>query len=60
MLLRRVHAPVPLQVGTIAQPRHRPEQNLSCYDLLQFVVFAKEDDISVRLPSLKGNTDAPM
>jgi hypothetical protein len=32
----------------------------SNYDLLKFVVFAKEDDISVRLPSLKGNTDAPM
>ena len=24
----RLHAPVPLQVGTIAQPRHRPEQHL--------------------------------
>ena len=27
-LQRRVHAPVPLQVGTIAQPQHRPEQHL--------------------------------
>ena len=24
----RLHAPVPLQVGTIAQPPHRPEQHL--------------------------------
>jgi hypothetical protein len=24
----RLHAPVPLQVGTIAQPRHSPEQHL--------------------------------
>ena len=27
-LQRRLHPPVPLQVGTIAQPRHRPEQHL--------------------------------
>jgi hypothetical protein len=27
-LQRRLHAPVPLQVGTIAQPRHRHEQHL--------------------------------
>jgi hypothetical protein len=27
-LQRRLHPPVPLQVATIAQPRHSPEQHL--------------------------------
>jgi hypothetical protein len=36
-----------------------PINDHAFYDLLQFVVLAKEDDISVRLPLLKGNTDAP-